>query len=106
VGRRVVKVSHHLSVLRHSGLVRGEKQGRFVHYRLAPHLLQPEGESEHLDLGCCRLESPGPSPDPPDHTPPGDASLRITRWSVATAECARCRKQSTACGRQSRSEGG
>ena len=60
LGTSVVNVSHHLSVLRHAGLVRGDKQGRFVHYRLAPHLLQPEGESEHLDLGCCRLEIPKP----------------------------------------------
>jgi DNA-binding transcriptional ArsR family regulator len=52
-----VNVSHHLSVLRHAGLVRNKKQGRFVLYSLTPGVLQPE-DKEHLDLGCCRLEIP------------------------------------------------
>lgn len=57
----VVNVSHHLMVLRHAGLVRNKKEGRFVLYSLAPGVLQSEsgpGSSEHLDLGCCRLEFP------------------------------------------------
>jgi DNA-binding transcriptional ArsR family regulator len=57
----VVNISHHLSVLRHAGLVRTKKQGRFVLYSLAPGVLKPEeGTKEHIDLGCCRLEIPGP----------------------------------------------
>jgi DNA-binding transcriptional ArsR family regulator len=48
--------SHHLTVLRRAGLVRGRKQGRFVLYSLAPGVLQADGETAHLDLGCCRLE--------------------------------------------------
>jgi hypothetical protein len=50
-------------VLRHAGLVRNEKQGRFVLYSLAPQFFKPEGsadEIEHLDLGCCRIEMPKP----------------------------------------------
>src|SRR5262245_33032251 len=60
VGTSVVNISHHLSVLRHAGLVRNEKKGRFVLYSLAPGVLQPEDDAsaEHLDLGCCRLELP------------------------------------------------
>ncbi len=61
----VVNASHHLGVLRHAGLVRGRKQGRFVLYSLTPGVLEggeQEGEAEHLNLGCCRLELP---PQPP-----------------------------------------
>jgi DNA-binding transcriptional ArsR family regulator len=61
----LVNVSHHVSVLRQAGIVRGRKEGRFVYYSLAPGVLQvdEEGEGrEYLDLGCCRLEVPcGPS---------------------------------------------
>lgn len=58
-----VNVSHHLNVLKHAGLIRGKKQGRFVLYALRPGVLEdavaagvPAGA---LDLGCCRLELPG-----------------------------------------------
>lgn len=57
----VVNVSHHLSVLKHAGLVRNEKKGRFVYYSLTEGVLQEDGKLrpiEHLDLGCCRLELP------------------------------------------------
>jgi DNA-binding transcriptional ArsR family regulator len=57
----VVNVSHHLGVLRHAGLVLDEKQGRFVNYRLHPDVFQAQNGragTEHLDLGCCRLEIP------------------------------------------------
>lgn len=54
----VVNASHHLMVLRHAGLVRGQKQGRFVLYSVSPNVLQPESEGDRLDLGCCRLELP------------------------------------------------
>jgi DNA-binding transcriptional ArsR family regulator len=59
----VVNTSHHLSVLRHAGLVRNVKQGRFVLYSLAPQFFRPEGENgdaDHLNLGCCRIEMPKP----------------------------------------------
>jgi DNA-binding transcriptional ArsR family regulator len=58
LGTAVVNASHHLMVLRHAGLARSEKQGRFVLYSVSPNVLPPEGESDHLDLGCCRLELP------------------------------------------------
>jgi DNA-binding transcriptional ArsR family regulator len=63
-----VNVSHHLGVLRHAGLVRGQKRGRFVLYRLSRDLLQAEGDpaaAEFLDLGCCRLEIPRPETPSP-----------------------------------------
>jgi DNA-binding transcriptional ArsR family regulator len=61
----MTNASHHLSVLRRAGLIQGRKQGRFVLYSLAPGVLQAGGGTEHLDLGCCRLELPAvlPSPD-------------------------------------------
>jgi DNA-binding transcriptional ArsR family regulator len=56
-----VNVAHHMSVLRHAGIVRNKKDGRFVYYSLTPGFLQTEegaGAKEFLDLGCCRLEVP------------------------------------------------
>ncbi|MCE9606119.1 MAG: metalloregulator ArsR/SmtB family transcription factor [Planctomycetia bacterium] len=57
----VVKVSHHLGVLRHSGLVLATKQGRFVEYSLHPEVFVVRNETDSesfLDLGCCRLGLP------------------------------------------------
>jgi DNA-binding transcriptional ArsR family regulator len=54
-----VNVSHHLNVLRHAGLVKSSKKGRFVITSLAPGLLQTSaGDADFLNLGCCRLELP------------------------------------------------
>ena len=54
----VVNTSHHLSVLRHSHLVRHEKQGRFMLYSLPPNILHDDKNECCLDLGCCKLELP------------------------------------------------
>jgi DNA-binding transcriptional ArsR family regulator len=57
-----VNVSHHLMVLKNSGLIRGVKRGRFVDYSLRPGVLEEAVEAgiphEALDLGCCKLELP------------------------------------------------
>jgi DNA-binding transcriptional ArsR family regulator len=59
LGDEVVNVSHHLGVLRTAGIVRDERQGRFVVYQLHPDVFQPSPASnDHLDFGCCRLEIP------------------------------------------------
>jgi DNA-binding transcriptional ArsR family regulator len=61
LGKHVVSVSHHLGVLREAGLVEDQRHGRFVIYQLSPDVYQPGGKAEasdHLDLGCCRLEIP------------------------------------------------
>ncbi|MHB1425374.1 MAG: ArsR/SmtB family transcription factor [Gemmataceae bacterium] len=61
LGAEMVNVSHHLGVLRHARLVQDEKQGRFVVYRLHPDVFHGASVgdcTEHLDLGCCRLELP------------------------------------------------
>ncbi|MGC3971687.1 MAG: metalloregulator ArsR/SmtB family transcription factor [Pirellulales bacterium] len=57
----IVKVSHHLGVLRHQGIVKATKQGRHVEYSLAPDVFavaNVSDEENYLDLGCCRLELP------------------------------------------------
>src|SRR5262249_59481405 len=61
LGTTLVNVSHHISVLRQAGIVRGHKSGRFVYYSLTPGLLQRDevrDAVEYFDLGCCRLEVP------------------------------------------------
>lgn len=60
----VVNASHHLAVLRHAGLVRGERKGRFVEYSLPASVFRPDAgaDAEHLNLGCCRIEIPRAAP--------------------------------------------
>jgi DNA-binding transcriptional ArsR family regulator len=57
-----VNVSHHLTVLKHARLIRGQKRGRFVWYSLWPGILEDAVAAgvpcEALNLGCCRLELP------------------------------------------------
>lgn len=57
-----VNVSHHLNVLKQAGLIRGKKNGRFVHYALRPGMLEDAVAAgvpkDALNLGCCRLEMP------------------------------------------------
>src|SRR5262249_42377346 len=70
-----VNVSHHLAVLKHAGIVRARKQGRFALSSLTPGFLQQAGDAadrEFLDLGCCRLEVPCSPPALPDAGAAGD----------------------------------
>lgn len=63
LGEELVKISHHLGVLRHANVVQTEKQGKFVVYRLDPEIAaarEAGGEINTLDLGCCRLDLPEP----------------------------------------------
>lgn len=57
-----VNLSHHLAVLKHATLIRGKKQGRFVHYSLRPGVLEEALDAgiprDALNLGCCRLQLP------------------------------------------------
>jgi DNA-binding transcriptional ArsR family regulator len=65
VGIPLVNLSHHLKVLSDAGFIRDDKQGRFVYYSLTPGFFEAtdaNGDKEHLNLGCCRLEVP-PTPD-------------------------------------------
>lgn len=60
VGTTVPNVSHHLRILKRTGLVRSQKQGRFVVYALHPDVFSGNASaSDRLDLGCCKLELSG-----------------------------------------------
>ena len=60
VGTTVANVSHHLRILKRTGLVRSQKQGRFVLYSLHPDVFDGKAAtSGRLDLGCCKLELSG-----------------------------------------------
>lgn len=57
-----LNVSHHLTVLKHAGLIDGKKEGRFVIYSLGEGVLKELVEAgvsrEALNLGCCQLVLP------------------------------------------------
>jgi ArsR family transcriptional regulator len=62
LGEDLVKVSHHLGVLRHAGVVQTERDGKFVIYQLDPEIAaESSGDVKTLDLGCCRLDLPKPT---------------------------------------------
>lgn len=55
----IANVSHHLGVLRHAGLVKDRRAGKYVYYSLHPDVFRATGRSRRaatLDLGCCKLE--------------------------------------------------
>jgi DNA-binding transcriptional ArsR family regulator len=55
----IVNISHHLGVLREAGLVKDEKDGRFVIYSLHPGVFDNESpKATVMDLGWCRIEIP------------------------------------------------
>ena len=57
----IVNVSHHLGILRRTGIVLNQRHGRSVQYRLNPVVHKPTPAarpSDYLDFGCCRLELP------------------------------------------------
>ena len=59
VGGEMANVSHHLRILKRTGIVRACKQGRYVEYSLDPQVFSGQSAaSKQLDLGCCKLEFP------------------------------------------------
>lgn len=47
-------VSKHLKVLRETGILEAQREGKFVHYRIAPSFHSKVDSDNHsLDLGCC-----------------------------------------------------
>src|SRR5690242_2378417 len=57
----IANASHHLGILKQSGFVVADKQGRFVVYSLNPEIFvaMPSGKKPNrIDLGCCRIELP------------------------------------------------
>jgi len=47
-------LSHHLRVLRDSGIVEAERDGKAMRYRLAPGV-ESQRRGTSIDLGCCRI---------------------------------------------------
>ncbi|MCO6454502.1 MAG: winged helix-turn-helix transcriptional regulator [Pirellulaceae bacterium] len=59
LGAEVVKVSHHLGVLRHAQIVSAQRQGRFIIYQLHPKVVVrkgPDGQTRSIEFGCCRVD--------------------------------------------------
>jgi len=57
----IVNVSHHLGILRRTGIVLNQRHGRSVQYQLNPTVYKPTPaarEIYYLDFGCCRIELP------------------------------------------------
>jgi ArsR family transcriptional regulator len=63
LGEELVKISHHLGVLRHAAVVQTRRQGKYVVYSLHPDIAAAgdAGKMKTLDLGCCRLDLPKPA---------------------------------------------
>ena len=79
LGEEIVKVSHHLGILRRAKILKAEKQGRHVQYSLHPSVtvesLTPRAEPKSTDaslpmtdsaseqrcinFGCCRIDLEG-----------------------------------------------
>ena len=56
---KLPNVSHHLRVLKHTGIVCDRKDGKFVVYSLNPEIFKPDDKGrlpEILEFGCCRVE--------------------------------------------------
>jgi ArsR family transcriptional regulator len=53
-------ISHHLRILRDSGLVEGLRDGKQVCYRIAPTVQRAlaNRQGQALDFGCCELRFP------------------------------------------------
>jgi ArsR family transcriptional regulator, nickel/cobalt-responsive transcriptional repressor len=54
IGLTEARVSHHLAILRRSGIAEAERDGQRVFYYLNPEL-RLKGSAAGLDLGCCAL---------------------------------------------------
>jgi predicted transcriptional regulator len=52
--------SHHLRILRDSGLVEGHRSGKQVCYRVSPAIQRARAnrQGQSLDFGCCELRFP------------------------------------------------
>jgi ArsR family transcriptional regulator len=48
-------LSHHLRILRDAGIVRSQRDGKAVLYRLSEEVLAGIQSGESLNLGCCQL---------------------------------------------------
>lgn len=54
-GTEYSQVSHHLGVLRNSGIVIDKRDGKNVLYRIEPHLYNDHDKKNTLNFGCCSV---------------------------------------------------
>jgi DNA-binding transcriptional ArsR family regulator len=55
----IVKVSHHLSILKRGKIVLHKRLGRFIQYSIHPEVQTAAVQDPHaaqIDLGCCHLD--------------------------------------------------
>lgn len=63
LGGGIVKVSHHLKVLRHAEIVQSLRQGRMKLYVLHPDVVPTKNMNDiacRIDFGCCCLDLSAP----------------------------------------------
>lgn len=58
-GREYSQVSHHLGVLRNSGIVIDRRDGKNVVYRIDPNLYKGVNKENTLNFECCSIEFAG-----------------------------------------------
>jgi DNA-binding transcriptional ArsR family regulator len=59
LGEDIVKVSHHLSVLRRAKVLLATRRGRFIEYSLHPDVTLDSvraASAKQIDFGCCRID--------------------------------------------------
>jgi DNA-binding transcriptional ArsR family regulator len=59
LGDEIVKVSHHLAVLRRAKILLARKQGRFVEYSIHPDVMLKSNKGSParlINFGCCRVD--------------------------------------------------
>jgi DNA-binding transcriptional ArsR family regulator len=55
----IVKISHHLSILKRGRVVLAKRMGRFIQYSINPEVQAASDGDEHpalIDFGCCHLD--------------------------------------------------
>ena len=58
----IVKVSHHLAILRRANILLSQKEGRYVRYSIHPDVrieTLKASAARQIDLGCCQLDLKG-----------------------------------------------
>jgi DNA-binding transcriptional ArsR family regulator len=58
LGEEIVKVSHHLAVLRRAKVLKATRQGRFIEYSIHPDVALNPGKNgaKKIEFGCCRID--------------------------------------------------
>ena len=58
LGEEIVKVSHHLAVLRRAKVLKATRHGRFIEYSIHPDVsLSPaKNAGKKIEFGCCRID--------------------------------------------------